>query len=375
VGDVLGGGRGIRAAGSLPEVLSEVALVDHHAHGITGTPATLDEFRGLFTESPDARQWPHVATGLTYRRAVRELAALLGCDPDERAVFELRAAMDPDVYAATLLRATGTGWLLVDDGFPPPGEGEGWERMGELAGCRAAPVMRIERVAEEGIARGLGLGALREHVRAAVTAARGLGYAGLKTVAAYRTGLDVAAPDERAAAAALERAARRLEDKALLELLLHDALDANAGDPLPVQVHCGFGDSDLLLPRADPALLGPLVERFDTTPFVLLHCYPFVREAGWMAHVYWNVHLDVSLTIPHVSRPAEMVRQALELAPVSKLLYASDAARAPELYYLAATWWRGALAEVLGEALAGGDAEAAGRRILRENALALYGLS
>jgi hypothetical protein len=52
-------------------------------------------------------------------------------------------------------------------------------------------------------------------------------------------------------------------------------------------------------------------------PFVLLHCYPFVREAGWLAHVYGNVFFDHSLTIPHVSRPAEIVRQALELAPVS----------------------------------------------------------
>ena len=67
-----------------------------------------------------------------------------------------------------------------------------------------------------------------------------------------------------------------------------------------------------------------------------------------------------------------MVRQALELAPTSKLLYASDAARAPELYPLAATWWREARAAVRGEALPARRAEEAGRRVLRENALALY---
>jgi hypothetical protein len=119
----------------------------------------------------------------------------------------------------------------------------------------------------------------------------------------------------------------------------------------------------------------PLIERFHETPFVLLHCYPFVREAGWLAHVYGNVWFDLSLTIPHVSRPAEQVRQALELAPVSKLLYASDAARTPELYFLAAKWWREALADVLAEELPPEEAEQAGRAILRENALALYGLA
>jgi len=279
-----------------------------------------------------------------------------------------------------LLRATGTDWLLIDDGFPAPGEGEDWRRMGELAGCRSAPVMRIERVGEEGIARGTALDDLRNHVRGEVGAARENGFAGLKTIAAYRSGLDVTtAPEPGADAAARALAARpaRLEDRALLELLLRDALEANeaTGAPLPVQVHCGFGDADLFLPRADPTLLGPLVERFRDTPFVLLHCYPFVRQAGWMAHVYGNVFFDVSLTIPHVWRASEMVREALELAPVSKLLYASDASRTPELYHLAALGWRAALAEVLAEALDDPVAAArAGRAILRDNALALYGL-
>jgi predicted TIM-barrel fold metal-dependent hydrolase len=79
------------------------------------------------------------------------------------------------------------------------------------------------------------------------------------------------------------------------------------------------------------------------------------------------VFFDLSLTIPHVSRPVEALREALELAPISKLLYASDAARTPELYFVAATWWRDALAEVL-------DDEDDARLILRENARTLYRL-
>ncbi len=344
--------------------LEQVGLVDQHAHGILAVPpASLDEFRGLFTESPDPRQWPHVASGLTYRRAIRELAGHLGCEATEQAVYERRLATDPDEYAASLLRATGTERLLVDDGFPPPGQGHGWEKMGELAGCRALPVMRIERVAEEALHDPL------EHVRAEVAAARARGFAALKTIAAYRGGLDLDA---------LPPAARadRLEGPLVRDVLLA-ALEANeaTGDPLPVQVHAGFGDSDLHLPRVNPGYLKPLVERFRSTSFVLLHCYPYTREAGWLAHVYGHVYLDLSLTIPHVARPAEHVREALELAPVSKLLYASDAALTPELYFLAANWWREALAEVLAEALPPDEAEQAGRAVLRENALALYRLA
>ncbi len=352
-----------------------MGLVDHHAHGILrAPPATLDEFRGLFTESADPRQWPHVATSVTYRRVIRDLAELVGCEATEEAVYEHRLGQDPDEYASRLLRATGTEWLLLDDGFPAANVGEGWQRMGELAGCRSAPVMRIERVAEEALAL-RSLDGVLEHVHEEVAAARERGFVGLKTIAAYRGGLDLGQPDRDAAEAALAEAGARLEAKPLLAAILHAALEANEhAGPLPLQVHCGFGDADLFLPRADPTYLKPLIERFESTPFVLLHCYPFVREAGWLAHVYPNVWLDLSLTIPHVSRPAEMLRQALELAPWSKLLYASDAARAPELYYVAAKWWREALAEVLPRLLPAGDAEAAATAILRENGLLLYGL-
>jgi predicted TIM-barrel fold metal-dependent hydrolase len=301
-----------------------------------------------------------VATGVTYRRAIEVLASHLGCEPDEETVYARRVATDPAEYAASLLRATNTGLLLVDEGFPAAELGTSPSELGKLAGCEARPVMRIEQVAER-----LGADAVRE----TIAGARQRGYVALKTIAAYRGGLDLDAlrGDGRP---------ERLEGTALRRALLA-ALEANeaTGDPLPVQVHTGFGDSDLFLPAARPGLLKPLIERFRATTFVLLHCYPFVREAGWLAHVYANVFFDVSLTIPHVARPAEAIHEALELAPVSKLLYATDASRAPELYLLGARWWRESLAEVLPVLLPDDIAASeAARMILRENALAVYRL-
>lgn len=301
-----------------------------------------------------------MATGVTYRRAIAVLADHLGCEASEEAVYERRLATDPADYAASLLRATNTELLLLDEGFPPVDLGTTPAELGELAGCEARPVMRIEQVAET-----VGVGALEE----TIAGARARGYVGLKTIAAYRGGLDLDAlrGDSRPG---------RLEGAALGQALLA-ALEANeaTGDPLPVQVHTGFGDADLFLPAARPGLLKPLIERFGETTFVLLHCYPFVREAGWLAHVYNNVFFDVSLTIPHVARPAAALYEALELAPVSKLLYASDASQTPELYLLGARWWRESLAEVL-PALLPDHAQAAdaARMILRENAHAVYRL-
>ena len=253
----------------------------------------------------------------------------------EDAVYAFRRSREFDAYATLLLRATNTEWLLVDDGFPPPGTGIEWKRLGELAGCRAAPVLRIET-----------------HEPGDVEVAREAGFVALKTIAAYRGGLDRVSED------------------------VISALEANeaTGDPLPVQVHCGFGDADLHLWRADPSLLKPLIERFSDTPFVLLHCYPFVREAGWLAHVYGNVWFDLSLTIPHVGAAGRArARGARARAGVEAALRLRRGADARALLPGGQVVARSARRGARGGAAAGRGRDA-GRAILRDNALALYRL-
>ena len=71
--------------------------------------------------------------------------------------------------------------------------------------------------------------------------------------------------------------------------------------------------------------------------------------------------------------------EALGLCPWSKLLYATDASRQPEMYLVAALLYREALAAAFAElveegVLSLGEAEEAGRRVLSENARELYSL-
>ena len=91
---------------------------------------------------------------------------------------------------------------------------------------------------------------------AAEEAVRRPGVVAVKSVAAYRTGfdLDPARPTyaEVTRAAALWGArGGRLTDPVLMRHLLWTAV----GLGLPLQLHAGFGDSDLRLHRADPSLL------------------------------------------------------------------------------------------------------------------------
>jgi len=114
---------------------------------------------------------------------------------------------------------------------------------------------------------------------------------------------------------------------------------------------------------------------------VLLHAsYPYVRELGYLAAMYANVWADVGLAIPHLAAEIPAVlRQLLGLAPTTKVVYSSDASQIPELFWLAARWGRRGLGTVLDELIALGaldpdDALAVARRVLGENAAAIYGL-
>ena len=74
----------------------------------------------------------------------------------------------------------------------------------------------------------------------------------------------------------------------------------------------------------------------------------------------------------------ESFGEALELAPPSKLLFATDASRLPEAFYLGTRCWREALGVALGRTVDGGYADEAravrhAGMILAGNARRLYG--
>jgi predicted TIM-barrel fold metal-dependent hydrolase len=176
----------------------------------------------------------------------------------------------------------------------------------------------------------------------------------------------------------------RLGAKPLNDWVLLTALEAVAQRGVPMQLHTGFGDPDLDLRLANPLHLRLLLEdpAFRRVPFVLLHAaYPFAREAGFLAAVYPNVHVDFGLAVPLLSRAGMRfaVSSLLELSPLSKIMASTDAHVIPELFCLGARWGRGVLAEVLEETVRDGDltaheAEDAGAAILQGNAARLYGL-
>jgi uncharacterized protein len=145
---------------------------------------------------------------------------------------------------------------------------------------------------------------------------------------------------------------KRIDDPVLIAFGVHEA----AAHGLPVQVHVGFGDRDLDLHRCDPLLLLPLLRTMPPVPVLLLHCYPYHRQAGYLAQAFDHVNFDVGLSINYLgTRSTGLMAEALEVAPFAKQLYSSDAFGPPELHVLGSVLWRRAMGLVLGDWIRSGD--------------------
>lgn len=370
--------------------LSAIPIIDQHAHNLLRPErAGAFAYPSAFTEGYAAEVVTrHVQETLFFRRSMREIAELLGCAPDLESVLAARERLGFEEVARRCFEAAAFQALLLDDGFMPDEVlPTAWHR-------RFAPtyrLLRVEFVAERLIAESPSWPAFEEAFRAALEAP-GPDVVGFKTIVAYRTGLAVEAPEEEGARAAFEILRRRAEAgeqvrlalKPLNDWVVWRTLEAAARRGWPVQFHTGFGDPDLDLRWANPLHLRPLLEHpaFRRVPFVLLHAsYPYTREAGYLAAVYPHVYGDLGLAIPFLSQSGMrfVVRAFLELAPLSKILFSTDAHLIPELFYLGARWGRRILAQVLEETVREGDlsvaeAEAAAHAILHENARRLYAL-
>jgi predicted TIM-barrel fold metal-dependent hydrolase len=374
--------------------LTRVPVVDNHCHGVS-RDQTFDDlaiWRQCFTESTDpgmARD--HVASTAFYRRLIRTLADFLGCEPEERAVFAARTRREGRELTGALLHAANVDTLLLDTGFPPSEEVFPVSELAEIGGCRTGPMLRLEILMESLLAEHHSLEDVKEALVAELHDVRRRGYVALKSIAAYRTGLDIREWSREEAEASFHEYRRvagaghaRLVHKPLLDTLLHVAFAQAARQEVPVQFHVGYGDADTDLLLGNPLYLRPVLQRPDYhgMPVVLLHeCYPYTRQGGYLAAVYENVYLDLSYGIPLLGH-GEMLtftRQALGVAPSSKLMYSSDGIGVPELHWISAIDGRRAIGEALGELVSQGEldlvvAEATGEDVLRANATRLYRL-
>jgi len=348
------------ASESVRRAVDAAPLVDHHVHSVLRDVKDRVTLERFLTESGQP-----AAHGCSYFDSFLGAGVLRAC----ASVLDLPPTATPNDYLARrkqlggeatnrrLLRATGVAELLVDHGFRSD-ELVDVPELAELAGTRVRRIVRLEQVAEAVVIDGVDASgfatAFAERLHAELTGPDAA--VGCKSVLAYRHGLDVD-PAEPGPAEVREAAAEwligaggsgnvRVSHPVLLRHLVWVGLRAG----VPLQFHTGYGDPDLELHRSDPALLTGLIRRAAPlgTPIMLLHCYPYHRQAAYLAGVYPHVYFDVGLAINYVGyRAASVLAEAIESAPFHKILYSSDAFGLAELHLMGALAFREALAEVL----------------------------
>ncbi|GJJ20346.1 amidohydrolase family protein [Mycolicibacterium mageritense] len=346
----------------LAEHLRTVRLIDHHVHGTFDKPVDRAGFEASINEGstdpiPDFMTQFDSPLGLSIRRWCAPVLGLPAhADADE--YWKRRSEFTPDELASLMLPPAGVERWVVDTGF----QGDlitTPERLTELSGSPSSSILRLERLAEDLLESGTAPEDFPDEFRTALQgAAAAPDTVGTKTIAAYRTGFDIdwSRPDDAQviehARTLVARPSQRVDSPVLIAFGVHEA----AAHGLPIQVHVGFGDRDLDLHRTDPMLLLPLLRTMTPVPVLLLHCYPFHRQSGYLAQAFDHVNFDVGLGINYLGvRSTGLVAEAMETAPFAKQLFSSDAFGPPELHLLGSVLWRRAMGLVLGRWIRSGD--------------------
>lgn len=362
-------------------MLIETALVDHHVHACTLDDLDLPSFAGYLSETP------FVPADSAHLFGPLGLAVRRWCPP----VLDLEPFCDWSDYVARrselggleasrrLLRAANVTALLVDTGYRGS-ELCDLDTLSSLSGATTHEILRVETLAEtvrKQTPASRFWSVLEERLRSTTAV-------GLKSVIAYRCGFGplTNVPDRATTDGAVERwyagGDDRCDDPLIEAHLVHLAARVGAELALPLQLHVGLGDPDLTLHEVNPTLLTPLIRSQPDCTFALLHCWPFERDAAYLATVFPNVVFDVGLALNHLgpSAVAAMAR-SLELAPFSRLLYSSDAFGVAELHLTGADQFRWSLGKVLDGWLANGactlaDADAIVTALSSANAVSTY---
>ncbi|GAC1623142.1 MAG: amidohydrolase family protein [Ktedonobacteraceae bacterium] len=374
--------------------LTTIPVVDNHCHPVLSRQQMdVTEFRRYFTESSNASiAEQHVPHSIYYLWMLRQLAAFYGCERSEDAVVAARNSMSAETLLERLIISAHIDTLVLDPAYPLPDVCYSPEQISSIGRCNTVTMFRLETQMQRLIIAHHDFDDVLFHFSAELTDIRASGYCALKSIVAYRTGLHIAEWSKDEAACSFQQARAdaqqqqqfRIAHKPLIDYLLHIAFTQAAEQHVPIQFHTGYGDNDTDMRLGNPLHLRDVLERHDyqTMPIVLLHeSYPYTQLGAYLAAVYPHVYFDLSYTIPFVEK-LEMLcftRQALSVAPASKLLYSSDGINIPEMHWAGAIRGRSVLAQVLQEMVEADELDASqafslAQQILHDNAYRVYQL-
>ncbi len=372
-----------------------IRAIDNHAHSISADYLKVcpeKEFFAFLTESSQPRMKEMACRSLNAEQLKAELYRSFNLSNFDD-YMALRAG-SAHVHLNQLFDLAGLDTLLIDDGFS-----RGFLDLAAFSSIsgnrRIFRVFRLEALFEEAIKGEDTFAGCLALVKARLSnlCKSEIKTVALKSVLAYRGGLSLSTKlaelesfDDLSSLTDAEYVkfrgsllkSGRIDSSLapLYLLLLAEAFRFARAEQLPVQIHCGLGDDDALLEESNPLRLQPFIRalsRLAKLPkLVLLHTFPYVKEAAYLASMYEEIYFDLSLC-SFLAAPAlaQGIKEALAMSPYEKLLAGSDGHSQPESHFWGMFNYRSAL----GEALQGCQAslrEKITESVLCQNASLLY---
>lgn len=313
---------------------------------------------------------------VAYKRMISGLSSFLDVKGTDLEVLRERnrRAKDFKGYARALFEDASIKRIAVDNGLEPVD----FEEFRNYAPAKADRIFRVEPLLRRLLESSKTFEELLEAFDDSTSSAiRKGGFAGFKSVIAYRTGLDIGVVDQAAARRSFRQRSRSEERewfgpkvKPLRDFLLLRLAGKSKGLGAFLEIHTGVGDTDVIADKCNPLLLRSFLKTAEVSsiPVVLIHGgFPYTMEAAWLASVFPNVYFELSTPFPPTFFPAlsaTRYKEVLEVVPSTRIVYGSDAIETPENHWMSAKLAKRALGSALGELVAQhvvGDGEA--RRI------------
>lgn len=384
--------------------LSKYPVVDSHCHAFLPDKET-DPFEKYLNLAIHPIPKFDMVNTFIYHQVTRELSRVLGVKGTGDDIIEernRRYRKDPAGYIRTLFEDAAIDTLLVDTGYPSE-EFSGYSidlrEFSKLVPCKVREIYRIDNLLYNIINEQLPFNEAVEKFHNQIKNAIKNGAVGLKSVIAYRTGLEVQRHDDseakemyngivdevkggKEAKNVLSRKSKPV--KTALDYFMIIGVSDSVKLKVPFQIHVGMGDAPIIdLRVANPILLHDLIndKSAKESKLVLTHGgYPYVEEAGFLVNTYPNVFLDFSETIPFISVGIKnKLLNLFEMAPTTKIMYGSDGYNVPELHWFSSIQTKKALSEALKDLLESEEisekwALKIAEQFLSENAKRIYKL-
>lgn len=326
-------------------------------------------------------------SSMQYKEFVREIAKYLNCSEDADSIVKARndQASDFRSYTSRLFKDARIETLIFAD-----------EIYQDPSHCpvKAKTKLAVHPLFYSVLDSSKDLNeAIRQFESELENLVKKEGRIGMKSYIAYGgprkgTGLDIGNPDSQTVSREFQMYKEKqgkvevMSIKNLQDYFTRIAVERSIHLRVPFEFHTGIGGVDILTQKCNPLLLGPLLqdENLRHARIILLHGgYPFVAEAGWMAHFFQNVYLDGSIILStNAIAAVRRVEEALEWVPYSKFLYSSDGGGLPEKYWVTAKVAKRTMSTVLVKMIEAGivgekEAREIAEGFFHKNSERLYG--